>query len=244
MLPLDRISEVLTLHFQPRRLVIAERFHFHRHVRAVDESVAKFDAALQKLATSCKFGGTLEETLRDRFVCGLCNEATQGRLLTEHELTYQKALGIAKGMEAADSNTISLKTQKLPISKVLHRASLGTERKTCYRCDKTGHFQNQCHFKDAHCHACGKKGHIAPVCKSTPRGKCSPMQLRRKPSRQKSKMNRVQDDQETTETESSSEEYTVHNGGRYSNDPVYIQMLVDRKRLAWSWILEQKSPSF
>ena len=42
----------------------------------------------------------------------------------------------------------------------------GTERKPCYRCDKIGHFPNQCRFKGAYCHACGKKGHIAPVCKS------------------------------------------------------------------------------
>ena len=36
-LPFDRISEVLTLHFQPRHLMIAERFHFHRRVQAVDK---------------------------------------------------------------------------------------------------------------------------------------------------------------------------------------------------------------
>ena len=49
-LPFDRISELLTSHFQPTRLVIAERFHFYRCVQAVDESIADFDAALRKLA--------------------------------------------------------------------------------------------------------------------------------------------------------------------------------------------------
>ena len=69
MLPFDRVSEVLTSHFQPRRLVIAERFDFHRSIQAVGESIAEFDAALQNLETYCEFGGTLEEALRDRFVC-------------------------------------------------------------------------------------------------------------------------------------------------------------------------------
>ena len=87
--------------------MIAERFHFHRRIQALDESIADFDAALRKLATNCEFGQTLEETLPDRFVCGLRHEATQCRLLREHVLTYQKALDIAKGMEAADSNTRS-----------------------------------------------------------------------------------------------------------------------------------------
>ena len=44
-------------------------------------------------------------------------------------------------------------------------------------------------------------------------------------------MNRVHDDQGTTETESTSEEYNVHNIGRQSNHPVYVQMLINGKRL-------------
>ena len=92
--------------------------------------------------------------------------------------------------------------------------------------------QNQCRFKDAYCHTCGKKGHIAPVCKSAHSGKSSPTQVHKKPSRNKFKMNRVHDDQGTTETKSSSEEYTVHNVGRYSNDLVNIHMLINGKRLS------------
>ena len=65
-LPFDRISEVFTLHFQPRRLVIVERFDFHRRIQTVDESIAKFDALLQNLTTYCEFEWTLEEALHDR----------------------------------------------------------------------------------------------------------------------------------------------------------------------------------
>ena len=165
----EEIAEVLSRHFQPRRLVIAERFHFHRRAQAVGESIAEFDAALRKLATHCEFGETLEETLRDRFVCGLRHEATQRRLLTEHGLTYAKALEISKGMEVADSSTLSLKTREPPINKVFHPTSQEKGRKNCYRCGKAGHFPSECRFKDAHCHACGKKGHIAPVCRATPK---------------------------------------------------------------------------
>ena len=89
-LPFDRISEVLTSHLQPRRLVIVERFHFHRRVQAVDERIAEFDAVPRNPGTYCEFGGTLQETLRDRFVCGLLHEAAERRLLTEHALTYQR----------------------------------------------------------------------------------------------------------------------------------------------------------
>ena len=45
-------------------------------------------------------------------------------------------------------------------------------------------------------------------------------------------MNRVHDNLGTTETESSSEEYKVHNVGRYCNDPVHIHVLINGKRLS------------
>ena len=61
-----QIVEVLTSHFQPKRLVIAKRFHFHKRVQAADESIAEFDAALSKLAIHCEFGEMLEKILRDQ----------------------------------------------------------------------------------------------------------------------------------------------------------------------------------
>ena len=82
-LSFERLQEVLTAHFEPKRIVIAERFYFHKRVQAVGESIAEFNAALRKLAIHCEFGATLAESLRDRFVCGLQHEATQRRLLLE-----------------------------------------------------------------------------------------------------------------------------------------------------------------
>ena len=122
----DWISEVFTSHFQPRHLLIAERFHFHRCVQAVVENIAEFDAALWNLGTYCEFEEMLVETLYHRFVCVLRNEATEGKLLTEHDFMYQKALEISKGMEAAESKSISLKTRGPSVNKVLHRESPGT----------------------------------------------------------------------------------------------------------------------
>ena len=91
----DEISTALCSHFEPKRSVIAERFHFHKRDQATGETISDFDAVLRKLAIHCQFGDTLQEMLRDRFVCGLRHDAIQRCLLSESDLTYKKALEIS-----------------------------------------------------------------------------------------------------------------------------------------------------
>ena len=85
---------------------------------------------------------------------------------SEAALTYQKELKITKGMEAVDSNNMSLKAGEPVIHKVRDRIPQETRKKTCYHCGRTGHFPNDCRFKEPYCHGCGKKGNIPPVCRS------------------------------------------------------------------------------
>lgn len=43
--------------------------------------------------------------LRDRFVAGISNDKIKGKLLTEKDLTWDKACEVARNMEMAESNT-------------------------------------------------------------------------------------------------------------------------------------------
>ena len=72
------IVDTLKAHFEPKPLVIAERFHFHRWNQNQNsgESVAMYVAELRRLATHCVFEAYLEEALRDRLVCGLRSGST------------------------------------------------------------------------------------------------------------------------------------------------------------------------
>ena len=72
-----QISEARVNHYEPQRVIIAERFHFHKRDQAAGESIADFDAALRKLATHCDFGATLEDTLRSRHMPELRFAITQ-----------------------------------------------------------------------------------------------------------------------------------------------------------------------
>ena len=111
------LSALLKSHFEPKPLVIAERFHFHRRNQRGDESTAIFVAELRRLSAYCEFGD-LDDALRDRLVCGLRNESIQKRLLSEANLTYQRAMELAQGMEAAEQNSRSLKSTE-PAKKIV-----------------------------------------------------------------------------------------------------------------------------
>eukprot|EP00731_Ephydatia_muelleri_P025658 Em0017g741a len=96
-------------------IVIAERFYFHRRNQAVGESIAEYVAELRRLATNCKFGAYLDEAMRDRLVCGLRDEDTQKRLLSEEDLTFARAAEIAQSREAAQLNVQQLKETSVAV---------------------------------------------------------------------------------------------------------------------------------
>ena len=54
----NEIVKVLKAHFEPKPVVIAERFHFHRRDQAPAETVAVYVTELRCLATTCDFGDT------------------------------------------------------------------------------------------------------------------------------------------------------------------------------------------
>ena len=179
---LKQLKKTLQTHFEPKPVVIAERFQFHRRNQEAGESVAEYEAELRRLAANCKFGDHLTQAIRDRLVCGLRSKGTQKRLLAEADLTLAKALEIAQSMEAADRNTQRLKGSSEPqrISDIRRDNTHGSGSKQCFRCGSDSHRSHECRHLETVCKACGKKGHLARVCRSSRRsqqGLPSPLTL-------------------------------------------------------------------
>ena len=97
----DSLTKAMSLHFKPKPILIAERFRFYKRQQKQDESVSEYILALKKLASTCDFGQFLNDALRDKFVCGLLGERYHKRLLSEKELTFQKACEITLALELA-----------------------------------------------------------------------------------------------------------------------------------------------
>ena len=163
---LAQLKQVLRKHFKPTKIVIAERFNFYHRNQREDESVADYVAELQRLSMDCDFGDFLKPALRDRLVCGLKNESAQKKLLTEANLTFTRAVEIAEGNEAAEASTQEFNKG--------NPASVRRMTQPCYRCGRHNHTPDECRFKDATCHVCKKKGHLANVCHQRKQGQKKP----------------------------------------------------------------------
>ena len=146
---LAELTTLLQSHYEPTPIVIAERYRFHRRDQTAEESVADYVAELRRQATHCKFEDTtefLEESLRDRFVCGLRAESTRKRLLTEDKLTFKKAVELAQSLETATKDAQQLKEPEK--FGTVHRVVSPPGRKECYRCGRTNHSAGECKFKE------------------------------------------------------------------------------------------------
>ena len=95
------LASKLKKHFKPKRLAVAERFRFNTVQQQQGQTIAEFVAQLKKLSTYCEYtGDQLKESLRDRFICGLCSESIQKKLFAK-TYSFERAVEIATAEEAA-----------------------------------------------------------------------------------------------------------------------------------------------
>ena len=197
----DEIVTKAKAHFNPKPSPIVKRYEFNTRRQGENESIAVYVAELQKIAEHCEYSAVLGDMLRDRLVCGVVDKGIQRRLLQQVDLTFDKALEIALAAEAADKDSRRLmpaaadKDQPTPIgdlpvhnppgSKNNHPRQMRPQNKggekqpdkeECYRCGGR-HEPAHCPFKQAECHHCKKKGHIARKCRKKGQGGPGKMHL-------------------------------------------------------------------
>ena len=164
----QEIVKLVKEHHTPPPSVIVQRFKFNSRSQREGESVGEFVAELRRLSEHCKFDATLDDMLRDRLVCGIRDVRTQRRLLAESDLKLKKAFELAQAAEVAEKNAKDL--QK-PIVGAVHALPKQPSTPVSDNCPRCGgkHAAATCRFKDAECHFCHKKGHLAKVCRTKAR---------------------------------------------------------------------------
>ena len=136
------IVDNLVKHLDPKPIVIAERFKFHKAEQQESESIRHFLVRLKKLAETCEFGGYREEATRDRFVCGLKERTIQRKLLTVADLTLQSAVEKACAAELTEKETIALHGGRVEEANKV-RVTLPEY----FRCEKVNHSSDTSQFQ-------------------------------------------------------------------------------------------------
>lgn len=167
----DELCSLLSSHFCPPPLEIVERFKFHKRDQGVDESLSEFLASIKQLSEHCNFGENLKNSLRDRFVCGLKDEAIQKRLLQEPNITLESATSLAFAMETAQRDATEIHNSTAAIHKMRaaqpsRKSQTTSSYPPCQSCGKTNHRRADCYLREAICKRCKKQGHIQTVCKT------------------------------------------------------------------------------
>ncbi|PFX19607.1 hypothetical protein AWC38_SpisGene15984 [Stylophora pistillata] len=104
----DQLATLLRAHFRPTRLTVAERYRFHSACQKPSQSISEYVRTLKKLAGTCEFTNEqLNESLRDRFICGLHSEQIKQKLLSRN-FTFQEAVDTAIAQEAAHKDVRNL----------------------------------------------------------------------------------------------------------------------------------------
>ncbi|XP_046862125.1 uncharacterized protein LOC124455535 [Xenia sp. Carnegie-2017] len=152
----NQIVETLTQPLEPKPIVIAERYKFHKAEQGQAESIREYLAKLQRLAETCEFGSYRDEAIRDRFVCGLQDRSIQRKLLGEVDLTLKSAVEKACAAELTKRETSALHGE------LLNRVQ--TASLECFRCGKKNHSPDKCYFRKSKCHGCQNYGDIVKKC--------------------------------------------------------------------------------
>ena len=130
------------------------------------ETVATYVAERRRIACYCDFGGNLDISLRDRFVCGLKNEAVIKKLLQEKDLDLPKTIAIATATEISSRDAAELgkgstaagTVNNIRKQRPLPKTSSSPSRDNCFRCGHMGHTPQNCKCKDMDSLQCGKRG--------------------------------------------------------------------------------------
>jgi hypothetical protein len=180
------LVQTLSNHYVEKQSIIAARYEFYKCQQKSDQTINEFVVEIKRKAALCDFQSFLCEALRDKLVCGLKDQGTISRLLTEDKLPFEKAIRLATSLESATKETKNIQPEPETNIQVVNQKGRGQNRNQAImkqgynnnagrlynnagrlecRCCGGSHFTERCFKKDCVCFICKKQGHLAHKCR-------------------------------------------------------------------------------
>ena len=102
----------LEQYFIPKRNVTYERFVFNNCHQCTRETVDEYVTKLHSLNSTCEFGALTDDLIRDRLLLGTKLDQLRPKLLSEADLTLQKALEICRSLRKLNGSCETLTTRR------------------------------------------------------------------------------------------------------------------------------------
>ncbi|XP_046809112.1 uncharacterized protein LOC124420433 [Lucilia cuprina] len=157
----DDLVKLFDHYFIPKINLAMERHNFFTRKQNCGETIHDYVTALKNLSQTCDFGVLRDNLVKDIFVCGISSnfQHIKERLLSEGNISLDRAVTIAQSIEAARENASQLEGLGLNI---LQRKVRDSTQKACKKCGQV--HKNKCPAENAVCHNCHRKGHYAKMC--------------------------------------------------------------------------------
>ena len=193
----EDLFKMLTSHFEPKRLKIAEQYRFWRNTQG------PFRALLTTFPPYTKRLKLVNFSWRVSTRCFVHDSVTH-ELLFEKDLTLDKAISIVQNMEAAgkEANEITVPVPN-PVNFVKTPSRRPTQKTLppgpCPSYGAKDHWQSACPHRNTVCSCCKRSGHLARVCRDRQKQQSGKTKQFHPPNRQTNVINMLEESEHCTD---------------------------------------------
>ncbi|KAG1682004.1 hypothetical protein GQR58_011414 [Nymphon striatum] len=163
---LEVVKASFKAYFSPKLNEIFERHRFLSRAQKEAEPFDMFLTDLYNLSSSCNYEGVeRDKAVRDRIVMGVNNASVQKHLLSEEDLTLDRAIQLCRAKEATVHYLEDMRPNTSEASAAVTRTP-EIQRQALKNCKFCGlsHVYGNCPAFGKKCRRCSRKGHFEKRC--------------------------------------------------------------------------------